>query len=100
MRSMPVFFQVMTSYEMLARQIPIGADLGLTQLVHQEWPETVGRGGNRRGNLDIAVLSPRLLNGCPSVKVFREGSLQDPIVIEVGLDYNAEHLARCQKADQ
>jgi hypothetical protein len=29
--------------------------------------------------------------------VFREGHLQAPIVIEVGLDYNAEHLARDAK---
>jgi hypothetical protein len=90
-------FQLMTSFQLLAQHVPIGADLGLTQLVHKEWPETVGRDGNRRGNFDLAVLSPRLINGCPSVKVFREGHLQAPIVIELGLDYNAEHLARDAK---
>jgi len=60
-------FQVMTSFEMLAQRVLIGADLGLTQLVHKEWPETVKREGNRRGNFDLTVLSPRLLHGCPSV---------------------------------
>ena len=33
------------------------------------------------------------MKGCASIKTFREGGLFAPIVIEMGLDYDAEHLA-------
>lgn len=39
------------------------------------------------------MLTPDLLKGCPSIRAFREGHLHAPIVIEMGLDYDAEHLA-------
>ena len=82
----------MMSYNELSQRVNVGRDLALTQLVHKEWPETVARTG-RRGNFDLAVLSPALLRGCPSIRAFREGHLHAPIVIEIGLDYDAEHLA-------
>ncbi|MBI3697665.1 MAG: hypothetical protein HY238_22885 [Acidobacteria bacterium] len=83
-------FWIMMSHQELAERVPLGDDLAATQLVHKE---SVGREGNRRGNFDLAVLSPKLLRGCPSIKAFTEGRLQAPIVIEMGLDYDAEHLA-------
>jgi hypothetical protein len=42
-------------------------------------------------------LTPKLLNGCPSIGAFRDGHLHPPIVIEMGLDYDAKHLARDAK---
>jgi hypothetical protein len=86
-------YQMLVAEEVLAERIPIGARLADAQLVHKEWPETIARQGNRRGNFDLAVLSPTLLKGCASIKTFREGRLVAPIVIEMGLDYDAEHLA-------
>jgi len=84
---------IMLSHQELAQRVPLGDNLAVTQLVHKEWPESVAREGNRRGSFDLAVLSPKLLRGCPSIRVFRGGHLHAPIVIEMGLDYDAEHLA-------
>jgi hypothetical protein len=87
-----LFWTMMTHPELAAR-VPIGNDLALTQLVHKEWPESVGRGGNRRGSFDLVVVSPKLLRGCPSIDAFIHGHLLAPIVIEIGLDYDVQHLA-------
>ena len=76
-----------------AQRHPIGSTGAVTQLVHKEWPETIARPGARRGNFDLAVLSPELLRGCPSLEWFRQGRLAAPLVIEMGLDYDAAHLA-------
>jgi hypothetical protein len=80
----------------LGERFPIGANLDFTQLVHKEWPETYARPekGNRRGNFDVVVLSPRLLATCPTIEDFREGRLAPPFVIELGLDYGIRHIAR------
>ena len=71
----------------------LGDNLGVTQLVHKEWPETTAREGKRRGNFDLAVLSPHLLKACQGIDMFLEGRLPAPIVLEIGLDYDVEHLA-------
>ena len=86
-------FWIMMAHAELAQRVPIGNDLGITQLVHKEWPETKPRPGDRRGNFDISVLSPKLVRECPSMAAFRTGRLNAPIVIEMGLDCDAEHLA-------
>jgi hypothetical protein len=86
-------FRLMMSAPELAQRVALGNTMAKTQLVHKEWPESVAREGNRRGNFDLAVLTPELLKGCPSLSAFREGRLHAPIVIEMGLDYDAEHLA-------
>lgn len=86
-------YQMLVAEEVLGGRFTIGAGLADCQLVHKEWPETIAREGSRRGNFDLAVLSPALLKGCASIKTFREGRLIAPIVIEMGLDYDAEHLA-------
>jgi hypothetical protein len=85
-------FHIMMSHEELAQRVPLGNDRAETQLIHKEWPESTAREGRRRGNFDLAVLPPRLLKECPTIAEFREGRLEAPIVIEMGLDYDAEHL--------
>lgn len=87
-------FHILMSNKELAQRVPLGDGFAETQLIHKEWPESLAREGNRRGNFDLAVLSPQLLKGCPSISAFRGGHLDAPIVIEMGLDYDAEHLAR------
>lgn len=87
-------FHIMMSHQQLAQRVPLGDGIAITQLVHKEWPETTprdGRGG--RGNFDLAVLSPKLLGSCPSLDAFQKGYLVAPIVIEIGLNYDARHLA-------
>ena len=86
-------FHILLTHEELAQRVPFGAELGVTQLIHKEWPESIARKGNRRGNFDLAVLSPQQLKGCTTTDAFRDGLLHVPIVIEMGLDYDAEHLA-------
>jgi hypothetical protein len=70
---------------------------GTTQPIHKEWPETVPSPETRRGNFDLAILSPALL-ARHSVEVFRRGNIPAPIVLELGLDYGAAHLE--QDADK
>lgn len=86
-------FHIMMSHSELAQRVSLGSHSAKTQLVHKEWPESIARRGNRRGNFDLVVLTPDLLKGCPSIRAFREGHLHAPIVIEMGLDYDAKHLA-------
>lgn len=79
----------------LSRRYPLGADLPETQLIHKEWPSSGAYSGkSRRGNVDLAVLSPGLLKTCTCLQDFREGRLPAPIVIEMGLDYGTKHLAK------
>ena len=82
---------------MLSHLHPLGDNLCVTQLVHKEWPETTAREGKRRGNFDLAVLPPHLLRTCQGIDIFLEGRLPAPIVIEIGLDYDVEHLANDAK---
>jgi hypothetical protein len=77
----------------LAGIYPVGNGLAITQLIHKEWSETIARPESRRGNFDLAVLSPHILLGCNSLEDFRAGRLPAPFVIEMGLDDNFEHLA-------
>lgn len=63
-----------------------------TQLVHKEWPETVPGGPEaRRGSFDLVVLAPQQLREAELAQ-FRQGRIEAPIVIEVGLDYGLRHL--------
>jgi hypothetical protein len=86
---------VLAAQPLLGRLVPLGDRIDVTQLIHKEWPETLPREekGNRRGNFDLAVLSPGVLRHCPSLLHFRQGRLAAPFVIEMGLDYDYEHLA-------
>ncbi len=62
-----------------------------TQLVHKEWPEPKPRPNhNRRGNFDLAILQPH--DCTEDVHHFRYGKLPVAVAIEVGLNYELEHL--------
>ncbi|MGO9466141.1 MAG: hypothetical protein ACLQIB_02690 [Isosphaeraceae bacterium] len=74
-------------------ELPLSNRRTLTQPIHKEWPETVPSPETRRGNFDLAILSPALLAGS-SVEAFRRGNIPAPIVIELGLDYGAAHLGQ------
>lgn len=76
------------------RHVSLGGGLSLTQTIHKEWPETIPRPekNNRRGNFDIAILSPARISGA-STEGFCSGRIIAPIVIEMGLNYDEGHLA-------
>lgn len=89
-------YSIMMKHQELAQRVTLGDNLGVTQLVHKEWP-IFTKSGDLRGYFDLAILSPKLLKECPSLEAFRKGHLQAPIVIEIGLDYNARHLSNDAK---
>ncbi len=63
-----------------------------TRLVHKEWPEhSIRESKGRRGNSDLAVLSPKGIASC-SREAFLDGRIEPPIVIEAGLNYESGHL--------
>ena len=69
----------------------------LTQPIHKEWPETESRPNKngRRGNFDLAVLSPDGI-AAMSLSQFEDGEcdqIKPPIVIEMGLHYGMKHLS-------
>jgi hypothetical protein len=83
-------------HEQLRTYVEIGASGLTTQLVHKEWPETVvrvdrGKTVERRGLFDIVVLAPAQFEEV-TLEQFRQGRIEPPIVIEVGLDYGLKHL--------
>lgn len=85
-------FGLLTDNPLFAGLAPIGGDLRYTQPVHKEWPETIHRPNkNGRGNFDIAILSRDQLASA-TLDEFREGRIAAGIVIEVGLDYDLQHL--------
>ena len=64
------------------------------ELIHKEWPEALGADGQRRGNFDIAILSPAQCAAlpAPALSDYAEGLLPAPVVIEIGLNYGESHL--------
>lgn len=64
-----------------------------TGLIHKEWPETKARpeSQGRRGNFDLAILSPTSIEGS-SVDEFTRGMIRPNFVIEMGLNYGQQHL--------
>lgn len=83
-------------YQMLCRDDVIGREVRMgdfaTRLVHKEWPEFRPREGKRRrGNSDLAVLSPNRLAG-HSLYDFLDGRIEPPMVIEMGLNCDHKHL--------
>jgi hypothetical protein len=80
------------SHGHLAGQHPIGSTGEVTQVIHKEWPETAAREQkDGRGNFDIAILSPRVLERCNRLRHFADGWLPAPLVIEMGLNYSLGH---------
>jgi hypothetical protein len=86
------FFSMLTCQMHFAQFYPLAGGKVQTQTVHKEWPETIARDAQKRGNFDIAIVAPAQL-AVASLQDFREGRIAAPIVIEMGLDYDAAHLA-------
>jgi hypothetical protein len=92
-------FQLLTTIPALNETYELGGTGYRTGLVHKEWPETLGRASKakngrppRRGNFDLAVLAPSQLAAVTSLEQFTRGTIQAPIVIELGLGYGDSHL--------
>jgi hypothetical protein len=85
-------YSILAAQPHFARELPLQNPMFLTQPLHKEWPETIPEENTRRGNFDLAVLTPNQLAGC-TVYNFRHGNLPAPIAIEMGLDYGPAHLA-------
>jgi hypothetical protein len=85
-------YALLTANRTLGRPYQL-ADGTWTQLVHKEWPESVARPekAGRRGNFDMVVLDRAALERA-SVSDFQRGLIKPAIVIEVGLNYGAQHL--------
>lgn len=77
--------------------VRIGASDYSTQLVHKEWPATISQGTSDqprpRGNFDMAVLAPDQIRSA-SLEQFRQGRVDAPIAVEVGLNYGLAHLEK------
>ncbi len=56
-------YQILVSNPDLGQLYPLGSTGYWSRVVHKEWPETLPRPdkNNRRGNFDIAILSPAQL---------------------------------------
>ena len=86
-------FRILTAHKIFSRTYPMGR--WMSQSVHKEWPEFLARpeNGARRGNFDIAVLSPDRVR-TSSFADFRQGRIKPCVAIEVGLDYSLrDHLS-------
>lgn len=66
-----------------------------SQPVHKEWPENIENDG-RRGAFDLCIISPRQLQTC-SFQDFKEGRITPIIGIEIGLDYELDHLRKDER---
>jgi hypothetical protein len=84
-------FNILMAQRHFSQQFQL-ANSEYTQTIHKEWPETIPRAARKRGNFDLAVVSPQQLKRC-TLAESREGRIAAPIVIEVGLDYDLAHLA-------
>lgn len=84
-------FKILSGRKIFASTFPMGR--WITQPIHKEWPEYLPRPekGNRRGNFDICVLSPERMKSS-SFQEFREGRIEPSFAIEIGLDYDIQHL--------
>lgn len=93
-------FELLDADPLFSARFPIASALPanagsrsyLTQSIHKEWPETISHmpAGNF-GNFDLALISPQQA-ALATVKEFRAGRIVPAIVIEVGLDYDYQHL--------
>ncbi|MFD0482343.1 hypothetical protein ACFQ46_07040 [Kineococcus sp. GCM10028916] len=86
-------FSLLKEHELLAARQTLSGEKLTTQLVHKEWPETHPQPhkGGGRGLFDLVVLAPTQLARA-SRPQFRDGRIEAPIVIELGLDYGLAHL--------
>jgi len=64
------------------------------RLIHKEWPEyNIRSDKNKRGETDIAILSPTNLKEY-SINDYKNGTIEAPIAIELGLDYKYNHFEK------
>lgn len=86
------FYELLHSRPHLDRQCQPQRGL-VYQFIHKEWPEAKPRPekNNRRGNFDIAILSPGQFDSC-TPHDFSQGLLAPPIAVEMGLNYDMKHL--------
>ncbi|NAZ80246.1 hypothetical protein GTR02_00220 [Kineococcus sp. R8] len=87
-------FHFVKEHEVLSQIVTFAGGALSTQLVHKEWPETRPRPdkeGQGRGNFDLAILAPAQVQRA-TFRQLRDGRIEAPIVIEVGLDYGLKHL--------
>ncbi len=87
-------YSILSTQPHFARHLPLAEGGMVTQPIHKEWPECIPRPekNNRRGNFDLAILSPKRLRNC-TLRDFSEGRVVPPIGIEMGLNYGEGHLA-------
>lgn len=90
-------FSLLMQQEVLHERRRIGKTSFFTGLVHKEWPETKPRTSvtgsvRRRGSFDLAVLAPSQLEAVQTLDQFIYGTIAAPIVIELGLGYQDDHL--------
>ena len=85
-------YSLLTANRTLGRPYQM-AEGAWTQLVHKEWPETIARPAKagRGGNFDMVVLDPLALRQA-TIAEFQDGLVKPAIVIEIGLNYGAQHL--------
>ena len=84
---------ILSTQPHFARHFPLGEEGMVTQAIHKEWPESIARQEGRRGNFDLAILPPHLLKRS-SLEDFANGRVVPPIVIEMGMNYGDDHLAK------
>jgi len=64
------------------------------RLIHKEWPEySIRSGKNKRGETDIAILSPTNLRNY-SISDYKNGTIEAPVAIELGLNYKYDHFEK------
>jgi hypothetical protein len=90
-------FGLLMQQEILRERHRIGKTTFVTGLIHKEWPETQPRKApsgdvRRRGSFDLAVLAPSQLEAVQTLDQFIYGTIAAPIVIELGLGYQDDHL--------
>jgi len=89
-------YRLLSNEKMLGNIYPMNK--WVSQLIHKEWPEYIPRPEkrNRRGNIDLCILSPEKLKSC-TYEEFRQGKIEPDIAIEIGLDYKLKHLEKDSK---
>ncbi|QLY40653.1 hypothetical protein HF295_07260 [Hujiaoplasma nucleasis] len=67
-------------------------DGSTTQVIHKEWPASkLKESDTRRGNIDLVVLTQDSIENS-NLKDFRLGNIDPFIAIELGLNYNIDHM--------
>ena len=89
-------FGLLADQWIFSKTFRLGSTEWRTQLLHTEWPETIPDDGAGRGSFDIALLAPQQLENA-TLTHFRQGRIDPPIVIEIGVDYGYAHLMKDHK---